>query len=88
MIGMPLTTEWQLCLMNMTGRLPARPCRHWTHVMNHCKKVDRPGIPFWPEHPHEALARLLENPGKLLKPNRCFDAVTRHCLAIIGITVE
>ncbi|MCY4313594.1 MAG: hypothetical protein OXD44_07880 [Gammaproteobacteria bacterium] len=56
--------------------------------MNHCKKVDRPGIPFWPEHPHEALARLLENPGKLLKPNRCFDAVTRHCLAIIGITVE
>ena len=57
-------------------------------VLDHREQVARLGIPFRPEHTHETLARLLENLGKFLKPNRRVDVVTQHRLAGIDVTGE
>ena len=55
-------------------------------ILNHRKQVTRLGITFWPEHAHEALARLVEDLGEFLEPDRRIDIVTQHCLAGIDIT--
>ena len=50
-------------------------------VMDHRKQVACLGIPFWPEHTHEALAQFIEDPGSFLEPDRRVDIVTQHRLA-------
>ena len=55
-------------------------------VTDHCKQIARLGVPFRPEHAHETLARLFENPGQFLEPDRRVDIVTQHRLAGIDVT--
>lgn len=56
--------------------------------MDHRKHVTHLGIPFWPEHAHETLARYVEDLGEFLEPHRRVDIVTQHCLAGIDVTGE
>lgn len=47
-------------------------------ITDHRKQITRlGGVPFWPEHTHEALARLVENPGQFLEPE-CGNSIFRH----------
>jgi hypothetical protein len=57
-------------------------------ITDHRKQITRLGVPFGPEHAHEALARLVENPGQLLEPDRRVGVVAQHRLAGIDITGE
>ena len=44
-------------------------------ILDPRKQVACLGISFWPEHAHEALARLLETLGEFLEPDRYVDTV-------------
>jgi hypothetical protein len=57
-------------------------------ITDHRKQITRLGVSFGPEHAHEALARLVENPGQLIEPDRRVDIVAQHRLAGIDITGE
>ncbi len=54
-------------------------------ITDHREQVARLGIPFWPEHAHETLARLFEDPGQLLEPDRRVDKIAQHRPAGIDI---
>jgi hypothetical protein len=50
-------------------------------LLDHLEQVARLGITFWPEHAHEALARLAEYLGEFLDSDRCVDIVKKRCVA-------
>ena len=57
-------------------------------VLHHREQVTRLGVPFRPEHTHEALARFVEDLGELFEPDRRIDIVAQHCFAGINVAGE